>query len=157
MPRRPSAGLSVTGGMRHRPDIDGLRAISVLLVIFYHFGLHASGGFVGVDVFFVISGYLITGNIQTQLIESRFQYLDFWSRRCRRLLPALYATLFGTLIFGWLLLLPGHFSDLGSATVAQIFFLSNFYYWKTVFWAFFWQCYSARSLTFLKSPPEGTK
>ncbi len=85
----------------YRPDIDGLRAIAVLAVIAYHFHIGpVPGGFTGVDIFFVISGYLITGNIVTKLDASEFSYLDFYQRRIRRIFPALLAVLLFTLAAG---------------------------------------------------------
>ena len=83
----------------YRPDIDGLRAIAVLAVIAYHFNIGPlPGGFTGVDVFFVISGYLITGNIVTRLDASAFSYLDFYQRRIRRIFPALLTILLFTFV-----------------------------------------------------------
>ena len=81
-------------GARYRPDIDGLRAVAVLPVVFYHYRVWPfSGGYVGVDVFFVISGYLITALIHAELVENRFSILNFYERRVRRILPALFAVL----------------------------------------------------------------
>jgi len=77
--------------MTYRPEIDGLRAVAVVPVILFHAGVGAlAGGFVGVDVFFVISGYLITSIILRERAEGRFSMLRFWERRARRILPALY-------------------------------------------------------------------
>ena len=71
----------------YRPDIDGLRALAVISVVLFHAGLGFSGGFVGVDVFFVISGYLITGIIVREMVEGTFTIRGFWERRVRRILP----------------------------------------------------------------------
>jgi peptidoglycan/LPS O-acetylase OafA/YrhL len=84
---------------KYRPDIDGLRAVAVLSVLFYHAELNFYGGYVGVDVFFVISGYLITKILVGQLTTGSFRLSDFWMRRIRRLMPALAAT---TLVTGLL-------------------------------------------------------
>ena len=86
----------------YRPDIDGLRAIAVIGVVLYHIGLGFPGGYVGVDVFFVISGYLITGIIARDLHRGSFSMLDFWVRRIRRILPAVTATVIVCLIIGYL-------------------------------------------------------
>src|SRR5262245_33537189 len=84
--------------LAYRPDIDGLRAIAVMLVVLNHAGLRlASGGFVGVDVFFVISGFLITALISAQRLEGRFSLREFYVRRAKRLLPALYVLILAVL------------------------------------------------------------
>ena len=98
--------------MTYRREIDGLRALAVLPVILFHAGLEAfSGGFVGVDVFFVISGYLITGVIISDLEKERFSLIDFYERRARRILPALFLVMFVCLPFSWVLLLPHDLKD----------------------------------------------
>ena len=99
--KRPTLSLSVHPSSEYRPDIDGLRAIAVLAVIAYHFNIHPiKGGFTGVDIFFVISGYLITGNIIAKLDVGQFSYLDFYQRRIRRIFPALLALLIFTAAIG---------------------------------------------------------
>ncbi len=98
----------------YRPDIDGLRAIAVLSVIGYHAFPHwFPGGFVGVDVFFVISGYLISTIIFANLENKNFTYTQFYIRRIRRIFPALIAVLVATISFGWWVLLPDELSHLG--------------------------------------------
>ena len=86
---------------KYRLDIDGLRAIAVLSVMFFHADIGFSGGYVGVDIFFVISGYLITGLILKDCDRGRFQILEFWERRVRRLLAALVVVVFTSLVVGW--------------------------------------------------------
>jgi peptidoglycan/LPS O-acetylase OafA/YrhL len=87
--------------MDYRRDIDGLRALAVLPVIFYHAGFEVfSGGFVGVDIFFVISGYLITTIIFSELAQGKFSIANFYERRARRILPALFLVMLVSLIFG---------------------------------------------------------
>lgn len=113
---------------QYRPEIDGLRALSVLGVVFFHLGLSVPGGFVGVDVFFVISGYLITGILLRNLREGRFSLLDFWARRVRRIAPAAVAMVLGTLALGGYLLTPGGFESLGRTLVAHVLFASNCYF-----------------------------
>jgi len=114
----------------YRPDIDGLRAIAVLSVIFYHFTPKLlSGGFIGVDIFFVISGYLITRNISKEFEIGKFSFKSFYLRRIRRLMPALFFVLFITLIAGFLFFPPSHYEKLGSSLFYTIFSLSNFYFW----------------------------
>jgi peptidoglycan/LPS O-acetylase OafA/YrhL len=116
--------------MQHRSDIDGLRAVAVLGVLIFHFGFETlSGGFVGVDVFFVISGYLITSIIITEHKESSFSYLKFYEKRIRRLFPALFATSFFTLITGYFLFMPDEFKEFGQSLVAVVTYLSNFFFW----------------------------
>lgn len=109
-----------------RRDIDGLRALAVIPVVLYHFGFGAfSGGFVGVDIFFVISGFLITSIIFREINAGRFSFVDFWARRARRILPALSVVLLACLVVGWLLLTPKDFSQLGRAVRYQATFMSN--------------------------------
>ena len=87
----------------YRSEIDGLRALAVVPVVLYHAGFPIfGGGFVGVDVFFVISGYLITGNIYAEMAGDRFSIIDFYERRVRRILPALYLVMIASLPFAWL-------------------------------------------------------
>lgn len=115
---------------KYRPDIDGLRAVAVLLVVFYHAGRGFSGGFIGVDVFFVISGYLITGLILKEQDADRFQLVDFWVRRVRRILPAAMCVVLVTLVAGAFLLFPSDYQDLAKSAIAQQFMLSNVYFWR---------------------------
>lgn len=104
----------------YRPDIDGLRAIAVLAVVLHH--LSASlvpGGYVGVDVFFVISGYLITRIISREMEEGTFTFARFYERRARRIFPALFAVLAVTLTAGYFLLLPSDYSATLRGVIAQ--------------------------------------
>ena len=117
--------------LNYRPDIDGLRAIAVLSVVFYHAGLGFPGGYVGVDVFFVISGYLITALIVKDLERGSFSMANFWERRIRRIFPALAAMVAVTCVAGWFLLLPEDLAKLGSSVIAQSLLVSNFYFWRT--------------------------
>jgi peptidoglycan/LPS O-acetylase OafA/YrhL len=117
--------------MRHQPEIDGLRAVAVLPVAFYHAGVPGfGGGFVGVDVFFVISGYLITGLIKEELEQGRFSILNFYNRRIRRILPALVFFVALTALLSFTVLLPSFLKDFGESTLATAGFLSNFYFWQ---------------------------
>ena len=112
--------------VHYRRDIDGLRALAVLAVVLYHFGIGPfDGGFVGVDVFFVISGYLITGIIQKEIDTNGFTFTGFYERRVRRLFPALFAMLLVTLVVGCFLLLPSDLVKLGNSTLATLLFVSN--------------------------------
>src|SRR5882762_4053133 len=98
----------------HRPDIDGLRAVAVLLVLGFHaFPRIFPGGFIGVDVFFVISGFLITGIIREAIQQNRFSIVDFYSNRARRIFPALAIVLLVVLIAGYFLLTPRQLEALG--------------------------------------------
>jgi peptidoglycan/LPS O-acetylase OafA/YrhL len=110
----------------YRADIDGLRAVSILLVIGYH-AQWIPGGFVGVDVFFVISGFLITRIILTQARDGTFSSLDFYARRVRRIFPALIVVLAVTYLIGWFVLLPNGFSLLGENIAASVAFVSNLF------------------------------
>ena len=112
----------------YRPDIDGLRAVSILLVVGYHAqSWLIPGGFVGVDIFFVISGFLITGIILGQTESGRFSALGFYARRVRRIFPALIVVLAATYFMGWFLLLPDGFADLGKNIAASVAFVSNLF------------------------------
>ncbi|PWE45875.1 acyltransferase family protein [Pseudomonas prosekii] len=110
----------------NRRDIDGLRALAVIPVVLFHFGFSTfSGGFVGVDVFFVISGFLITSILFREISAQRFSFVDFWARRARRIIPALSVVLLATLALGWLLLTAKDFSELGRTVRYQALFISN--------------------------------
>ena len=110
----------------NRRDIDGPRALAVIPVVLFHYGFGAfSGGFVGVDVFFVISGFLITSIIHREISAGRFSFVDFWARRARRIIPALSVVLAATLLVGWLLLTPHDYSQLGRTVRYQAMFISN--------------------------------
>ncbi|MHB2063059.1 acyltransferase family protein [Pseudomonas monsensis] len=110
----------------NRRDIDGLRALAVIPVVLFHFGFTTfSGGFVGVDVFFVISGFLITSILFREISAQRFSFLDFWGRRARRILPALTVVVVVTLALGWLLLTAKDLAELGRTIRYQSLFISN--------------------------------
>ncbi|WP_247254378.1 acyltransferase family protein [Pseudomonas moorei] len=110
----------------NRRDIDGLRALAVIPVVLFHFGFNTfSGGFVGVDVFFVISGFLITTILFREISAQRFSFIDFWARRARRIIPALTMVMLVTLALGWLLLTAKDFSELGRTVRYQSLFISN--------------------------------
>lgn len=117
--------------VKYWADIDGLRALSVLAVILFHYGVsEASGGFVGVDVFFVISGYLITRLLADQIAGPGLSLMDFYNRRIRRILPALLLIILVTLVAGWFLLLPQDYADLGRSAAYSSVGLGNFYFFK---------------------------
>ena len=116
---------------KYRPDIDGLRAIAISAVIGFHtFPTFFRGGFVGVDIFFVISGYLITGLIADAVLVDRFSYLDFYAGRIRRIFPALVIVVSTTLIAGWYMLLPDEFARFGKHLAASSAFATNFVLWS---------------------------
>ncbi|WP_085301683.1 acyltransferase family protein [Colwellia polaris] len=116
---------------KYRSDIDGLRAIAVLLVIFYHAGFKViSGGFIGVDVFFVISGFLITSIIQKEILNKEFKLFNFYIKRIRRILPAFYVVIFTTIFCGFFILLPSDFTLLAKSFLASSIFIANMYFWK---------------------------
>jgi peptidoglycan/LPS O-acetylase OafA/YrhL len=112
----------------YRPDIDGLRALAIILVVGYHyFGL--PGGYVGVDVFFVISGYLITGILLRDLDRAALSLLDFYAHRVRRILPALLVVIVTSLLVGWVWLLPFDFRVLCKEAGASALYVFNFLLW----------------------------
>jgi len=113
------------------PYIDGLRAVAVLSVIIFHYfpGI-LPGGFIGVDIFFVISGYLISKNILSDIIAGNFKFLDFYSRRIRRIFPALILIFLFLLIFGWFQFSPSNYSYLAKHILAGVAFSSNFLLWS---------------------------
>lgn len=116
--------------MEFRKDINGLRAIAVIAVLLFHFNPDwLPGGFAGVDIFFVISGYLITGIIVRGLNEGRFSLLTFYRSRARRIIPALAALCFVLLLLGWFYLLPLEYSQLGKHIAGSLGFVSNVVYW----------------------------
>lgn len=116
--------------MTYRADIDGLRAIAVLAVVGFHaFPGLVPGGFVGVDVFFVISGYLISGIIFSALAQDRFSFSDFYARRIRRIFPALVLVLAATYAAGWFLLLADRFAQLGRHVAGGAGFIANYLLW----------------------------
>lgn len=116
--------------VKYRDDIDGLRAVAVVLIVFYHLKLRAvPGGFIGVDVFFVISGYLITALILRENAENRFSFGNFYVRRLRRLGPALLATVALTLVSAWYLLPPAMLQQTAQSALATVFSVSNIYFW----------------------------
>lgn len=115
----------------YRPDIDGLRAMAVLLVLVYHLNPDSiPAGFVGVSVFFVISGFLITQIIQGQLNAGSFSFRQFFEKRARRIIPALWAVLGVSLLFGILILTPEDLVALAKAEWASLLFVSNMYFWQ---------------------------
>jgi len=112
--------------MKYRPEIDGLRAVAVLLVLIFHIDKELlPGGFIGVDVFFVISGFLITSIIQKSLYNDNFSYKSFYVNRIKRLLPLFFAVVIFALIAGYFILLPADFQVFGSDLLAANLFLAN--------------------------------
>ena len=118
--------------MQYRKEIDGLRAVAVLPVLFFHAGVSfIPGGFLGVDIFFVISGFLITGIIAEELKQSKFSIINFYERRCRRILPALFFVMGVTTIFAYLMLSPIQLKDYSQSVVSVTAFVSNIYFYLT--------------------------
>lgn len=112
--------------MRYRHDIDGLRGIAVLAVVIFHVAPQAlPGGFVGVDMFFVVSGFLISGNLWDQLEAGLLSLPAFYARRAWRLLPTLYATLTGTLAIAYLLFSPPVLRQTASSAMSAVASFSN--------------------------------
>lgn len=118
--------------MKYRAEIDGLRAVAVVPVILFHAGFSLfSGGFVGVDVFFVLSGYLITSLLIEDLTTGKFSFSKFYERRARRILPALITVTLTTSIIGWFALSPLDVNKLGNGLIGVATFSSNFIFWLT--------------------------
>ncbi len=132
--------------MKYRAEIDGLRAIAVMSVVIYHADfLFTSqqlqlfkGGYIGVDIFFVISGYLITKIILSELqTKNSFDFLNFYERRARRILPMLFTVMAVSIPFAWVLLLPLDFLQYSQSILSSLFFISNFFFYQitTGYWA----------------------
>ncbi len=129
----PLANLSHLSHPKYRPDIDGLRAIAILSVVAFHaFPGFMKGGFIGVDIFFVISGYLISTIIFENLEQDTFNLSEFYIRRIKRILPALILVLVSCFIFGWNVLFADEFKQLGKHILAGASFVSNIVLWKEV-------------------------
>ena len=124
--------------INYRPEIDGLRAIAVITVIIYHAEIFLldhkifGGGFIGVDIFFVISGYLITSIIYKELITTgTFSFKYFYQRRVRRIIPVLLFVILASLPVAWIYLLPHSLIDFSKSILYSLGFSSNFYFWHS--------------------------
>jgi peptidoglycan/LPS O-acetylase OafA/YrhL len=127
----PAAGRA-PGHMQYRPEVDGLRALAVLPVIFFHAQFPGfEGGYVGVDVFFVISGYLITTIILGERAANAFAIVKFYERRARRILPALFFMMAMMLPFAWFMMLPPQLKYVAQSMIAVAFFVPNIYFWRS--------------------------
>lgn len=125
------AGARPAVAKSYRPDIDGLRAVAVLSVISFHLAHRfLPGGFLGVDIFFVISGYLITSILWHEVVDGRFSIVRFYDRRVRRILPALLAVLLVTTAVALLVLLPADLLGYARSLVATLLFVPNVYFWR---------------------------
>lgn len=127
---RPPAPAYIGAAGQYRPDIDGLRAIAVSLVVIYHAGLAFPGGFIGVDVFFVISGYLITQKLQEDYSSGLASIVTFYSRRAKRILPALLFVYLVCIVAGIGIMLPIDIQELGKTILFSALFLSNLYFYS---------------------------
>lgn len=125
-----STEISTTVRPKYRPDIDGLRCVAVLSVLAFHLSPgRVSGGFVGVDVFFVISGYLISSIIVSEINAGKFSIVSFYDRRVRRIFPALFAMLISLCVVAWFLFLPAELVAFAKSALAATLSTSNFYFW----------------------------
>ena len=121
----------ILGLLTYRPEIDGLRALAVVPVILYHADVpYFNGGFIGVDIFFVISGYLITSIILADLESGSFSLRNFYERRARRILPALFIVMLACIPFAWLWLTPSRLDSFGQSIIAANLFVSNILFWS---------------------------
>ena len=117
--------------IKYRPEIDGLRAVAVIPVVLYHAGFtFLSGGYLGVDVFFVVSGYLITSIIAREMANGSFSIARFYERRIRRIIPLLLLVMFASSGVAFFLLLPSHMTDFSESIVSVLLFLSNIHFWR---------------------------
>ena len=115
--------------MKYRSEIDGLRALAVVPVILFHAGFEIfSGGFVGVDVFFVISGYLITTMLIEDIENKCLSIVNFYERRARRIIPALFFIMLVCIPFSWMWMLPGQMKDFSESLMAVSLFVSNIFF-----------------------------
>jgi peptidoglycan/LPS O-acetylase OafA/YrhL len=119
-----------TTAITYRPDVDGLRAVAVLLVVLDHIHTRVTGGYIGVDVFFVISGYLISSVILSEMASGRFSVTNFYERRIRRIFPALLAMLLGSAAVSYFCFVPSETKDFARSLLAALFSVSNFYFWR---------------------------
>lgn len=128
----PPEAAAPAARTHYRPDIDGLRALAVLMVMAFHFSLTPAlgAGFIGVDMFFVLSGFLIVPAIRSDLSEGRFRFRTFYARRVRRLAPALLATSVATIAVGLILLTPVELVEMAKELLAAQVYASNIYYWR---------------------------
>ena len=123
--------MAVKSSGAYRADIDGLRAIAVAVVVLFHLKVSGfGGGFAGVDIFFVISGYLITGHILRDLDRGSFSFAAFYTRRARRILPALIATIMLSVAIGWLWLPPDALRQLAKEATHGLLSIANIQYWR---------------------------
>ena len=123
-------GLASSAELHYRPDLDGLRAVAVLSVLMFHaFPSLLPGGFVGVDIFFVISGFLITGIILKGLQQGDFSFKEFYARRIGRIFPSLFLVLSVCLTIGWFVLFPDEYRQIAKHTIAGAAFMSNLLSW----------------------------
>jgi len=126
------AQIKLNKSMNYRPEISGLRAIAVLPIIFFHAGFDMfKGGYLGVDIFFVISGYLITTILSKEIDAGNFSFVGFYERRARRILPALFFMLFIIIIISWFWLLPNEMRRFSQSLVSVLVFASNIFFYIT--------------------------
>ncbi len=122
----------MSNAINYRPDVDGLRAVAVLPVIAYHLGFRPiPGGFIGVDVFFVISGFLIGSLVFKELEQGRFSFAGFYVRRIRRLFPALLVMMAATAIGAYFIIYPSRYEEFAQSLAAATFSVSNIYFFLT--------------------------
>ena len=116
--------------LTYRPDIDGLRAVAVLLVVFHHLHTRFDGGYIGVDVFFVISGYLISSVIMQEMDRGQFSIAEFYERRIRRIFPALFVMLGAVTVLAWFYFTPSELEEYARSMLAAVYSVSNLFFWN---------------------------
>jgi len=127
----PAEASAALKQLKYRADIDGLRAIAIIPVVLYHAGIQAfGGGFVGVDIFFVISGYLITAVIASDIRAGRFSLARFYERRIRRIFPALFTVVAASCVAAYFVFMPLDFKRFGASVSAMTLFASNLLFWR---------------------------
>jgi len=123
----------INHNLKYRPDIDGMRAIAVISVILFHFdNAILPGGFVGVDIFFVISGFLITSIIYREMLSGKFSFIEFYKRRIKRIMPVFFLCITVTMVIGLSIITLNEMKPFVRSIISSIFSAANIYFYKTL-------------------------